>query len=97
MNLTLPQEILTAVKLLALSEDRTFSNMVAVLLKEGLKGRQTPLISATEWVKRNIALKELPDAALARVPRFFNLQDFIEKFHALPAWDVDDETVIESA
>ncbi len=96
-SLTLPGEILTAVKLLAAHEDRTFSNMVAVLLKEALKGRGTPLISESEWVKRNIQMKERPEAVLAQVPRFFNLQDFIAKFKALPAWDIDKEDAIERA
>ncbi|HMF32197.1 MAG TPA: hypothetical protein VKK79_12315 [Candidatus Lokiarchaeia archaeon] len=95
VSLTLPEEILTGVKLLAKSEDRTLSNMVAVLLKEALKNRSLPLITAVEWIKRNIQIKEIRDAALAQVPRFFNLQDFIEKFHALPAWDIDNEGIIE--
>ena len=97
ISLTLPGEILTSVKLLAAHEDRTFSNMVSVLLKEALKGRGMPLINESEWVKRNIQMKERPDAVLAQVPRFFNLQDFIEKFKALPSWDIEKEGPIETA
>ncbi|OLS14045.1 MAG: hypothetical protein RBG13Loki_2360 [Promethearchaeota archaeon CR_4] len=97
ISLTLPEDISTSVKLLATHEDRTFSNMVAVLLKEALIGRGIPLINASEWVKRNIQMKERPEAVLAQVPRFFNLKDFIEKFKALPSWDLDKESPIESA
>jgi hypothetical protein len=96
ISVTLAGDILTAVKLLAKHEERTLSNMISVLLKEALKGRLMPLITEKEWVKRNISIKERTDAALAQVPRFFNLQDFIEKFGALPAWDVNDESVIEN-
>ncbi len=96
-SLTLPGDILTGVKLLAEYENRTFSNMVTVLLKEALKVRETPLITEDEWVKRNIQIKERPDAVLAQVPHFFNLDDFIKKFNALPAWDVNEESIIESS
>ncbi len=96
-SLTLPEDVLTGVKLLAEVENRTFSNMVAVLLKEALKSRGMPLITESEWVKRNIQIKERPEAVLAQVPRFFNLQDFIGKFKALPAWDVTNEAIIEGS
>jgi hypothetical protein len=97
VSLSIPDDILTAVKLLADYEDRTLSNMVTVLLKEALKTRSTPLITEVEWVKRNIQSLERPDAALVSVPRVFNLPDFIEKYHALPAWDINNETILEKA